>query len=103
MSRYRRAAKVDDNQSAIVDALRQIPGVSVIPGHDDILVGHRDTDGIPRTYWYEVKSKRVLKKDGTLKSCALQDSQVNLKNGWSGHYRIVITLEEILGDLGIGG
>lgn len=96
MSRWRRAANVDGNQASIVAALRAIPGVTVITGHDDILVGHGG-----RTYWYEIKSRRALRKDGSL---GLRDRttaarQIALEARWRGHYRIVSTVEEIIGEL----
>jgi hemin uptake protein HemP len=83
MSRWRRAAKIDDNQREIVAALRRIPGVTVQVGHDDILVGHRGA-----TYWFEIKR--------TDRTEALKDSQRALLANWKGHYQIVSTLEEIL-------
>ena len=91
----RRAAKIDSNQNAIVDALRKIPDVSVKPGHDDILVGYR-----LRTYWYEIKSeKAVSKKTGKVREKAKKESQIDLENRWRGHYKIVSSLEEIMMDL----
>jgi hypothetical protein len=97
MSRFRRfAANVDVNQRQIVAALREIPGVTVQTGHDDIIVGYAG-----RTYWYEIKSPRAMRKDGTL---GLRDRtttarQIALEAGWRGHYRIVSTVEEILREL----
>ncbi len=87
MSKHRQAAKVDNNQAEIVDMLRQIPGVSVSVGHDDILVGCRG-----KTYWYEIKA--------TEKS-PVKSSQNKLKSEWRGHYEIVWSLEMILKDMGI--
>ena len=89
MSRYRRAAKVDDNQSEIVTALREIPGVTVQPGHDDILVGYRG-----RTFWFEIKTKMAIR----LKAC-LKPSQAKLLAEWTGHYRVVSCLEDIMSEL----
>ncbi len=86
MSKYRRAAKVDANQSRIVAGLRCIPGVSVQTGHDDILVGFRG-----RTYWFEIKRPECKSR--------LMDSQKRLRAEWSGHYAIVSSLEEILSAL----
>lgn len=93
MRHIRRAARVDNNQKAIVKALRDIPNVTVQLGHDDILVGHTGKDGIPRTYWYEIKNKDGFDK--------LQPSQVELLDSWKGHYKVVHTLDEILEDLKI--
>ena len=85
----RRAAKVDQNQSAIVKALREIPGVTVAVGHDDILVGFRG-----RTLWFEVKRPESKKR--------LQESQKKLKAEWAGHYRVVWTIDQIIEEIGVG-
>lgn len=97
MSRWRRAANVDAAQKPICAVLATIPGVTVALGHDDVLVGHQG-----RTYWFEIKSKRALRKDGTLglKDRKTTDKQVALLEGWRGHYRIVSTVEEILSEIG---
>ncbi len=94
--KHRLAAKVDDNQAEIVSQLRSLPGVSVEPGHDDILVGYR---GI--TYWFEIKRPEELKKDGALKAGTLKDSQVKLLNEFAGHYAVVWDIDQILAELGI--
>ena len=97
MSKHRRAAKIDANQNPILDSLRLIPGVTVEPSHDDILVGF---DG--KTYWYEIKDpEKVFKKDGTFIKGAIKPSQEKLLEEWKGHYKIVWTLEMILDDMGI--
>lgn len=96
MSKYRRAAKIDAAQPAIVESLRKIPGITVAPSHDDILCGYRG-----KTYWYEIKSKSAIKKDGTPRSGALKPSQVDLLRDWTGHYMVVSSLDEILADLEI--
>jgi len=82
-----RARKIDNNQREIVEVLRSIPGVTVSCNHDDILVGR---NGV--TYWYEIKGSRSTK---------IQKSQVSLKNNWSGHYKIVYSVDDILIDMGI--
>ncbi|MHB1938447.1 MAG: hypothetical protein ACYCOR_17965 [Acidobacteriaceae bacterium] len=87
-----RARKIDANQRQIVKTLRSVPGVTVAVGHDDILVG-RHVDGIPRTFWFEIKRPaRVSRK---------QASQVKLAAEWRGHYQIVSTLDEILTAIGL--
>ena len=96
MSKYRRAAKVDEAQSDIVKELRRIPGVTVAVGHDDILCGFRG-----KTRWYEIKSKTAMKKDGTPRAGALKKSQVDLLRDWTGHYMVVSSLDEIIDDLEI--
>ena len=88
MSHYRRAAKVDANQSEIVRSLRCIPGVSVEPGHDDLLVGFRK-----QTRWYEIKRPGKTKQ--------LTPSESARRDNWTGHYRVVSSVEEILRDMGL--
>lgn len=88
MSKYRMAAKVDANQKEIVKALRDIPGVTVEPNHDDILVGYKG-----RTYWYEIKTPSSKKR--------IQPSQIKLLEHWTGHYDVVCTLDTILQEIGI--
>ena len=93
MKPLRRAAKADKNEKEIVKALRQIPNVSVDVGHNDILVGHTGKDGVPRTYWFEIKNKEGRNR--------LQPSQVELLDTWKGHYKVVHTLKEILDEMEI--
>ena len=97
MSKYRRAARIDKNQPDIVEALRAKLGVSVELGHDDILVGYRDM-----TYWYEIKSDRVVGKDGKIKESGIKKDQKRIRDYYMGHYKIVATVEEILADIGYG-
>ena len=86
---------MDGNQQAIIDGLRNIPGVSVEPGHDDIIVGIRGY-----TYWYEVKTEdQRSKKDGHIKESAKTPGQKRLDETWKGHRRYVTTLEEVLEDI----
>lgn len=93
----RRADKIDTNQPDIVKALRQIPGVTVVTGHDDILVGYQ---GVTR--WYEIKTpESVSKRTGRILESAKKQSQKDLENEFTGHYRIVFHVEQILADLGL--
>jgi hypothetical protein len=93
MSR-RWAANTDKNQSAIVEALRDL-GFSVETNHDDILVG---LNGL--TFWYEIKSDNaVSKKSGEVLDSKKKKSQKRLEKEWKGHYRIVSSLDEILEDI----
>lgn len=97
MSKYRLAAKVDINQGDIVKELRKFPGMTVETGHDDILCGLKG-----RTFWYEIKSeKAVSKKDGKVLTSKKKNSQIILEQNWTGHYKIVSSLEEILTDINI--
>ena len=91
MSKYRRAARIDDNQPEIVRKLREL-GYSVETGHDDLLIGHNG-----KTYWIELKDpKKTLNKDGTYKAGAIKPSQVILNDEWQGHYEIVHSIEQII-------
>ena len=95
--KHRRAARVDANQTEIVRLLREIPGITVQVGHDDILVGYRKN-----TYWYEIKNpSQVSKVSGEVVESAKKESQKRLLSSWKGHYRIVSSIGEILEDLGI--
>ena len=96
MSKYRRAAKIDNNQQQIVEELRQIPHVSVQTGVDDILVGYRK-----QTYWFEIKSPETANKNGKVFKSAIKPSQHLLLANWTGHYSIVTTLEQIITEVGI--
>lgn len=92
----------DTNQNDIVKALRKIPGVKVYTGVDDILVGYKSV-----TRWYEVKNPAEIAKGTgrpfkrTKKGSSTYMRQQALKGGWTGHYRIIWTLEQILEELGI--
>lgn len=87
MTRY--AKKTDTNQAEIVSQLRDIPGVTVVTNMDDILVGYKG-----RSYWFEIKSKKPAPSD-------LRKSQHKLLRIYTGHYRVVWTLWQILRDIGI--
>lgn len=97
MSYKRYANRIDNNQAQIIKGLNKIPGVTVCPDHDDIIVGFKG-----RTHWYEIKNpETALKKDGTFCKNAIRDSQIKLENEFTGHYKIVTCLDDILKDLGI--
>ena len=95
MSKYRQAARIDENQPEIVNQLRQL-GCSVQTGMDDILVGYRG-----KTYWFELKDpeKAVSKKTGEILDSQIKPSQVRLKNQWRGHYSIVHSIEQIMNEI----
>ena len=91
MSKYRQAARVDENQGEIVGMLRSM-GATVQTGMDDILVGYKG-----RTFWFEIKDpEKTLKKDGSFKVGAIKDSQIKLQAEWRGQYQIVSSFEEII-------
>ena len=97
MAKWRMKAKVDSNQPEIVRVLRQILGVTVEVGHDDILVGYKK-----KTFWYEIKEpESVSKKTGKILDSAKKGSQIKLEKEWTGHYRIVSSIDEILQDIGV--
>lgn len=97
MSKYRQAARVDDNQGDIVKLLRSLPGVTVQTGMDDILVGHAG-----KTYWFEIKNPDTVSKNtGKILESAKKKSQKKLESEWKGHYRICSNVFEILKDIGI--
>lgn len=89
--------KIDNNQSDIVDKLREIPGIKVEVGHDDILVGYRG-----KTYWFEIKNPdKVSKKGAFILRSAIKPSQYKLLDTFTGHYSIVWTLNQILKEIGV--
>ena len=96
MRYLRRAARVDDNQKDIVEKLRDIPGVDVDTNHNDILVGFRG-----KTFWFEIKNPNTLKKNGDIRKGAVKKSQVELREGWPGHYSIVWSIDQILTEIGV--
>lgn len=95
MSKYRRAAKIDENQPSIVEDLRKA-GCTVETAKDDILVGYKG-----RTLWVEIKTMDTWKKSGCLKAGTFKDSQVVLLKTWTGDYMVAWTSEQILRELGI--
>ena len=96
MSRHRRAAKIDSNQPEIVKKLRQIPGVSVELGHDDILVGFRKI-----TFWYELKDESaVSNKTGKILESEIKPDQKRIRGTFTGHYKIVSSYNQIITDIG---
>jgi hypothetical protein len=96
----RRAANVDNNQGDIVKALRKLPGCTVEVGHDDILVGYTDKNDIPRTYWYEIKNPELVSKvTGRIMESKITKSEKKRLRDFTGHYRIVWRLDQILDEI----
>lgn len=95
--KYRRAAAIDKNQPEIVRLLRMLPGVTVQPGHDDILVGYRRN-----TYWFEIKDpdKALSKKTGKFLEGAITPAQKILLETWTGHYAVASSIDGILWSIG---
>jgi len=93
----RRAQRTDDNQADIVKALRDIPGVSVDVGHDDILVGYEG-----KTYWFEIKHPSAVSPlTGFVRPSEKTQTERNRETYWEGHYSIVWSFEQILDEIGI--
>lgn len=92
----RRAAKIDDNQPAIVAALRKA-GASVQPLHavgqgcPDILVGHRGVN------------HAIEIKDGAKPPSArgLTDAQIRWHSLWNGQVAIAESVEDALRIIGV--
>ena len=91
-----RNKRVDENQADVISDLRDIPGVTIAPGHDDFLLGFRGN-----TYWIEWKSQNAVKKSGGLKKGAIRKSQHKIKDTWTGQYLIAWDIKQILDLIGI--
>ena len=91
-----RARRVDANQAAIVEALRDA-GCTVQDLHEvgdgcpDLLVGFTDCQGEPRNYLLEVKSKRGK----------LTGNQPKWHRNWRGQKAVVRSPLEALEALGL--
>jgi hypothetical protein len=90
MSKYRQAAKVDQNELEIREYLRS-HGVYVIPGHDDMLCYNLNT-----LKQIEVKKDTPFKKDGTLKKGFIKASQYKILENANDNYGIVWSKEGAL-------
>lgn len=95
----RRRARTDDNQTAIVEALRDIPGVSVAitsalgNGFPDIVVGVG-----ARNYLIEIKdgSKPPSRRE-------LTDDEYDWHERWTGQVDIALCLDDVLEIIGLRG
>lgn len=91
-----RAARVDGNQSEIVDGLRAA-GVSVFitsvigDGFPDLVCGY-----LGRNYLLEIKDPSKPKADRRLKP-----DQIKFRDAWKGQYAVVETLAEAKAAIGI--
>lgn len=92
-----RTRKVDSNQADLVKQIRKIPGVSVALTHTvgngfpDAAVGFRG-----RTYLIEIKDPGKFKSQRKL-----TDEEEIFHNAWTGHVKIIETIEDVLRMLGI--
>jgi hypothetical protein len=90
-----RGDRIDNNQNEIVKQLRQIPGISVEVGHDDILVGYRG-----KTYWYEIKDPdTVSPKTKEVRPSAITESEKKRRDTFKGHYEIVWNIDQIISEI----
>lgn len=95
----RRAARIDANQNAIVEALRDIPGVSVAitsqlgAGFPDIVIGFG-----ARNYLIELKdgSKPPSKRE-------LTEDEYEFFAQWRGQVEVALNLDECLEIIGLRG
>ena len=94
MGKYRLAAKVDANQLQIVKDLREVPGLTVETGKDDLLIGYKK-----RTYWFELKNPNTVGKDGKVRESAIKPDQKRIRAEWTGHYAIVSSYNEIIKEI----
>lgn len=86
------AARRDKNETDIVKALRDVPGLSVVPlsakDVPDLLIGYQD-----KNFLIELKNKKGLNK--------LQEGQAEFLENWKGQVAVAHSLEDILDILGI--
>jgi hypothetical protein len=90
MSKHRRAAKVDANQSQIVEDLEKA-GCTVDVGHDDIFAGIFGFN-----FWFELKSDNALDKNGNIKESQIKPRQKKIRATWKGQYDIVSSSQECI-------
>lgn len=94
----RRKARVDDNQSEIVKALRKIPGVTVAVtsmmgnGFPDIVLSYKDFN-----YMIELKDGNKPKHQQKL-----TEDEIKFHKSWTGQIAVCSNLDEILELLGCG-
>ena len=97
MSRKMYANKIDNNQGKIVKKLQDIMGVTVELDHNDVLIGYHG-----RTYWFEIKNPdTVSTKTGKIRESEIKPEQKRIREDFTGHYKIVSNINEILMDLGL--
>jgi len=93
----RRAAKIDDNQKQVVEALRKIPGVSIAltaavgKGVPDFVVGYKGVN-----YWIELKDG-----DKPPSQRKLTEHEEAWHSKWTGQVSICNNLDDVLNVIGI--
>lgn len=86
MSKKYSGEKPDNNQPEIIRKLREIPGMVVYPGYNDLIIGYGKV-----TCWIELKNpEKCLKKDGGFTNDAFTDKQKKIDNEFTG-CRIIAT------------
>lgn len=94
----RRAAKIDDNQREVVNALRQLPQVTVAltaavgKGVPDFVVGYKGNN-----YWIELKDGNKPPSQRKL-----TEHEEAWHEKWTGHVAICNNLDEVLKEIGYG-
>ncbi|MCK5609454.1 hypothetical protein KAR91_46705 [Candidatus Pacearchaeota archaeon] len=94
MSKKRYAANVDSNQPQIVKDLLSVPGITVEPDHNDLIVG-----ACGLSFWYEIKGPRALDKNGKVLESEIKPDQKRIRAEFTGHYLIVSSFEQIIEDI----
>jgi len=96
----RRAANIDVNHREIVEALRGVPGLTVLSlarvgsGCPDLLVGVRG-----RNYLLEVK--RPPSPRGGLSASALTPGQLSWHRDWKGQVAVIRSVDDALVAIGL--
>lgn len=90
MGRNKYNDRVDGNQNQIVKDLEKM-GYTVDINHNDLIVGGRDLN-----FWFELKNKRALDKNGKVRETEIKKSQKKIRATWRGQYDIVSSLDQIL-------
>lgn len=91
MSKNRYDQKIDANQPEIVKRLREIPGMTVEVGYNDILIGY---EGL--TFWREIKDESKCLKDGSIPERIIKPDQKRIRDTFTGDYAIVCNFNQII-------
>ena len=87
----------DENQAEAVQTLRSCPGMTVLTGHDDMIVGFQG-----RSLLVEWKSDRaVSKRTGKVLESRIKKSQKKIREEFSGAYIITSEVNDIFAHFGI--
>lgn len=89
----RKFGKIDSNQKAIIQRLREIPSLSVVSiasvgnGIPDIIIGYKNFN-----YLIELKSSSTSK---------LTEQEIKFVKGWNGNVAVCYNLDQVLQVIGI--